>query len=224
MHQLTLDNVVAHSFRERQRAIDRYIVRNKARYTSFARAITPDIEDDEQVWSRVAFAILSANAPFASAVKALTYAIEHRGRLDTFMLAGLNMVPAKKTWLDAIPQPAHLIRESGDTWHSYRMRLTGIKGLGLAKASFAACLLYPLTADLACLDTHMQKVYCGHTSFRSLSVTQYLTVEGEVRKVAKRHGLHTFLAQWLIWDHARGTVNDHDIFPGSHKDDAIASW
>jgi thermostable 8-oxoguanine DNA glycosylase len=97
------------------------------------------------------------------------------------------------------------------------MRLKGIAGLGLAKASFAACLLYPLEADLACIDTHIQKVYLGFDRFRSLNHATYCAVEEQIRELAQRVGISTFLAQWLIWDFSRGTVSSHDIFPGGHK-------
>jgi len=44
----------------------------------------------------------------------------------------------------------------------------------------------------------------------------YLAVESKIRAVAERHGISTFLAQWLIWDHARGTITTHAVFPGTH--------
>ena len=93
-----------------------------------------------------------------------------------------------------------------------------VLGLGLAKASFAACLLYPLDADLACIDTWIQKVFLGNTGFKSLGLADYLLVESKIRTFANCFGVSTFLAQWLIWDHARGgSANSHSIFPGSHK-------
>jgi thermostable 8-oxoguanine DNA glycosylase len=93
-----------------------------------------------------------------------------------------------------------------------------VKGLGLAKASFAACLLYPLDADLACVDTWIQKVFLGHTGFKSLSLGDYLLVESKIRTYANCFNVSTFVAQWLIWDHARGgAANAHAIFPGGHK-------
>jgi len=93
-----------------------------------------------------------------------------------------------------------------------------VLGLGLAKASFTACLLYPLTSDLGCVDTHICKVYLGVQTFKQLSVKNYLLVEAKIRAIALRAGINTFLAQWLIWDHTRGAMMDHDIFPGNHKE------
>lgn len=223
--QVALPGVLEHSFRERSRAIHRYVDANKDRYVAYATLITPDVTDDVAVWSRVAFSILSANTGFRQAQSALGYALQYRGTLDAYGLTKYGMVPAKADYLNAIPDRAALIRSVDETWHEYRVRLQRtVKGLGLAKASFAACLLYPLAADLACVDTHMQKVYLGHTRFHDLRIADYLAVEEKVRKIARRHGVNTFLAQWMIWDHVRGATNDHDIFPGSHKDDPIAEW
>ncbi len=70
----------------------------------------------------------------------------------------------------------------------------------------------------------MQKVYLGHSSFKSLSRDVYRACEAKVRKVAKRFGVCTFVAQWLIWDHVRGKVETHAIFPGAHKTETDEPW
>ena len=102
--------------------------------------------------------------------------------------------------------------------HAHRLRLRhDVSGLGLCKASFASALLEPMTADVACIDTHMQKVYFGSRGFRTLSLDVYLGAEAKVRAVGERHEVSTFVAQWLIWDHVRGVVEPHAIFPGAHK-------
>ena len=116
-----------------------------------------------------------------------------------------------------------LMRGRGERWDAYRERLMRTTpGLGRAKAAFAVSLLYPTTADVACLDTWMCKVYLGTDAFKSLGREQYEQVESEVRKVRNALTLpSTFLAQWMIWDHARGgKVNTHAVFPGMHKSEA----
>ena len=228
MAQLAFQSVLDDSFRERQRLIDRYCVENRERYQGFATLVTPSYMDWKAVWSRLAFAVLSANALFDFAVKALGYANRNIGHAEVDTLANYGMVPAKADYINALPQgraTMDLLKWHAETWHTYRMRLTKVKGLGLAKASFAASLLYPLEADVACVDTHMQKVYLGHAAFKSINLKTYLAVEDKVRKVAHRHSVNTFLAQWMIWDCVRGKVENHAIFPGAHKDgEAWQEW
>ena len=109
---------------------------------------------------------------------------------------------------------------NGDTWQEYRRRLTSLHGLGKAKATFAACLLYPLTADLACLDTWMmQHVGLPAEKNGRLTWPEYEQVEEHIRGYAREWGCNTFVAQWIVWDHERGTEQGHEViaFPGGHK-------
>jgi hypothetical protein len=77
-------------------------------------------------------------------------------------------------------------------------------------------------ADVACIDTWIQKTFLGHTGFRALSLKDYCEVEEKSRSYARKFDVNTFLAQWLIWDFARGESNNHDIFPGNHKQSIAA--
>lgn len=221
MKQLAFMSLLDHAFRERQRAIDRYIRQYRGMYLEMARRIQPDPKNWNHVYSRASFAILSANAQFEDAVAALGYVNRHKGHADPKAIRIYGMFPAKATYCNAIPVGSDVLawaRQSGESYHDHRLRLwKTVDGLGLCKASFLTALLDPLKADVACLDTHMQKVYFGYTSFKDLSLSAYLSAENKVRRVAQRHEISTFLAQWCIWDHVRGKVTEHSIFPGSHK-------
>ena len=220
MKQLALDSIVRHSFKVREKRIRKYVRENKDKYTGFALRITPKLTDPAQVWDRLAFAILSANCGFEYAVKALAYATTRKGNLIAKDIARFGMVPRKAEYLNKLPRGIDILeylKGDNESWCDYRWRLKSrILGLGLAKATFAACLLYPLEADLGCVDTHMCKFYLNLTGFQTLSLKKYRSIEAKIRAIAKRAQINTFLAQWLIWDHTRGIVSDHDIFPGSH--------
>ena len=226
--QLAFDSILDHSFQERLHAIDRYARANRDTYIGLGLAVSPELRDPAEVWDRFAFAILSANAGFAMTVRALEHVREHRGKCCASDIAQFGMVPAKARYLNDLPaDPRWLLRDGSEPWHDYRLRLQrSVRGLALTKASFAACLLYPMSADLACIDTHMQKVYLGRATFKYIGMADYIAVETQVRKVRDRHALpSTFLAQWLIWDHTRGRVEDHAIFPGGHKEtDPWQEW
>ena len=232
--QTELTDILEHSFRTREKSLDKYIQENALEYIGCAKLITPSLTDWGMIWDRVAFAILSANTGFRQAVKALAYATEHKGNVSKYVLMGLGMVPAKAEYLNQLAVSIttggktqfDILKDHSETWIEYRLRLKNeVKGLGLAKASFAASLLYPLDSDLACLDTWMQKHFLSrykHTAhsrlgFRTLGLKDYLIIEEKVRQKARKHGINTFLCQWLIWDYLRGSKTDHAIFPGSHK-------
>lgn len=217
--QLEFTSILNEAFAQYEKRIVAYVVANKTKYEQFASAITPKEYSDDEIFTRVAFAILSANSPFDDSVKALEVCLRKRGKIQPADIRRFKQVPAKAGYINRLARMKlqSLRKAPAETWHEYRMRLQGIRGLGLAKASFAACLLYPLEADLACVDTWIQKVFMGHTGFRQLGVTDYLAVEARIRSYAACFCISTFLAQWLIWDHARGVVSSHAIFPGSHK-------
>lgn len=228
--QLEFTTILNDVFAQYERRIAQYIFANKEKYEGFAHVITPGKYTDDEIFYRVAFAILSANSPFDDSVKALNICIKKREQ-------GIAVKPQDIVWFKQVPAKAKYInrlnridlqsllrgenllhKDKLETWHEYRIRLKhSVKGLGLAKASFAACLLYPLDADLACVDTWIQKVFMGHTGFKNLGIADYLLVESKIRTFANCFGISTFLAQWLIWDHVRGNVSNHAIFPGSHK-------
>lgn len=220
--QLEFQTVLDQTFAAQERKFLRYIKDNVELYKGYATFITPSLNDPKQIFSRIAFAILSANARFDDSVKALGYAMENIGKVDATVFARYRMTPAKADYLNELADtlPRVLLRQLREPWGEYRERLMKVKGLHRAKASFAVALLYPLEADVACLDTWMQKVFLGMTGFRRLSRGDYELVEGKIRGYAKRFNVSTFLIQWLIWDYARGgQPNAHAIFPSSHKSD-----
>lgn len=222
--QLEFTSILNDAFAGYEKRIIGYMAENRLLYEENGRQRTPNLRDGADIFSRIAFAILSANCPFDDSVRALSVVlkkIRQGEKVKASDIAFYKQVPAKAKYCNrlALMEQKTLLRQPGETWHEYRMRLKRtVLGLGLAKASFAACLLYPLEADLACIDTWMQKVFLGNAGFKSLSVTDYLYVEGKVRTYANVFNCSTFLAQWMIWDFARGgSFNRHDIFPGSHK-------
>ena len=204
--------------------IQAYMDKNALLYSKQAKRIRPNLEDPKDVWNRITFSILSANTPFETSVKGLNYSIacfDAGIELQGEALSDLGaMVPAKAEYVNSLSRDGRIFGylKKREGWHVYRMRLRdSIKGFGLTKASFAACLLYPTTSDLACVDTWLQKVFLGRSGFKTLGENDYISVENKIRELARSYGIHTFLAQWLIWDYRRGEVTDHDIFPGAHK-------
>lgn len=191
--------------------------KNGARYVEFARRIQPRLDDPEAVLERVAFAILSANIGFDAAAGALAYASRVGWHaVEEHELARWGMVHAKARALRALPsfEPWELVKQSGECWHEYRLRLQRtVPGLGLCKASFAAALLYPLEAEVACIDMWMQRLF-GLRHWHAEALCHYRECEQWLARFARHYALPcTFVAQWLVWDSMRGTVTDHMIWP-----------
>jgi len=206
---------------------DAYAIAHRDDYLAAAARMDPGPNPtDAQVHARVAFAILSANTGFDQAVKALGYAASVGYRCEPFVLGAYGMVPAKSDYLRAmVGRNAREFLRLGnagvghESWTGYRERLAQeTPGLGRAKASFVVCLLYPMTADVVCLDTHMQGILWGATSFLKIGRAQYERGETWIREWAPVWGVSTFLAQWMLWDCRRtGAPQSHDLFPGQHK-------
>lgn len=213
MMQLPLPDVAETLERERFAAIHRFISEHRTRYLIFAARIEPNRADWRQVWDRLVFAILSANATLNDTIVAYRRARAQRGCAN---LADLSGMTAQKTYfINGLALDRSLLtvrRRHQESWNNYRIRLTQIPGLALTKASYAASLLYPLTADVACLDTWMQKaLLTGTTRFGSLTWPEYRALENIVRRFARRHDISTALAQWMIWDCTRGTITSQEF-------------
>lgn len=188
-----------------------YAIGHSAEYINYASHIEPDRSDTSQVWERIAFAILTANCQFKSSVAGLQYARTCKGRVQGHVLTrvGGGMTQAKAGWLNSLPPMLELLKQARETWTDYRRRLARVRGLGITKASFAACLLYPFEADICCLDVWMLR---GLVESVPRRLTQYEHIEERVRAYARECDMPLFLMQWALWDWLRGSVTSHDIF------------
>lgn len=101
---------------------------------------------------------------------------------------------------------------NGDSDSDWRARIQrNVKGLGLAKASFAVALANPATSDVCCIDTHMYQLFTGIVPKSSIKPSVYLALENAIRELGKEFGLSTFATQWCLWDAQRGQSNPHSV-------------
>jgi hypothetical protein len=201
--QLAFESIEQEAAQAAHGAALAYLQAHRARYLDYAQAIEPDRRDWRAIWDRLAFAILSANTTVNLAVQALRRLRAFRGHAPRVSIPGI--VPAKIDFLNALPRTdiRELLRQPKESWGSYRSRLTAVPGLALTKASYAACLLYPLTADVACLDLWVQRFLTGVVQ-PSPPAVRYLALEDQIRReFARPARVSVALAQWAIWDYAR---------------------
>lgn len=230
-------DIYAQSERELWRRVNAYARKYARQYKVFgARLAVGATFSQYETRRRFAFAILSANAPWQSSVNALRFAERYAFDIPPEAMEefrDMQMVPAKAEYLRALPEGESirtLLRDSAEPWEEYRERLVRtVRGLGRCKASFACLLLYPTESPLACLDTWMTRVYLGAARFVALSRKDYVAIERRVQRFGAKHGLNGALAQWVIWNAARGddptsVQASHDIFPGRHKDEDVVPF
>lgn len=218
--QLTLPAVEDAERANARRVLARVVQSEARRYYRFASRIVPS-GTWESVWDRLAFAILSANTRTDDAVRALQVFVRH-GRPTVLSpnvraaLLGCRIAPTKQQYVVDLPQRQTLVDFAacrvGETWDAFRVRLMSVPGLAMTKATFAACLLYPVSADLACLDTWVLKALTLRCRFEVVSQSEYRALENEIRDLARPAGVCTNIAQWIIWDYVRGSVTDQAWF------------
>ena len=189
-----------------------YAREHKAVYVDYCQRIASSSVSDVR---RMEFAILSAHCPFDKAVAAW-YGIEGAVTADEISAAirraGLGLTKFKTDAIVALRQRTD-VAPTGDCrkWRD----TTKVKGLGLSKASFAACLVQPLTSNVVCVDTHMFQCYEGRVpSSKDLMGKRYAAVENKILGEAEVVGMPAFAYQWAVWDYQRGTTEIHSFLWG----------
>ena len=200
------------------------------RYDSYVRAIDVGESDKATYW-RIVFSILSVHSPLDAtfeAYRALRVWRARYNRIPSQRKLGTLLLLARGNdgVIQYTNQKAIYIREfdakwaadkeqflrNGDTDADWRARIQrNVKGLGLAKASFAVALANPATSDVCCIDTHMYQLFTGIVPKSSIKPSVYLALENAIRELGKEFGLSTFATQWCLWDAQRGQSNPHSV-------------
>jgi hypothetical protein len=86
----------------------------------------------------------------------------------------------------------------GEQWSDFRNRIEkNIKGLGLAKSSFAIEMIYPTQAEVTCLDTHLFQAYeLNQTKHNRM----YHNLETHWVKNSLKKDLPPYIARCIYWD------------------------
>ena len=177
-----------------------------------------EVETQEEAYERIVFALISVNSAFDATCKAWEKVREVRNGDKWSIYHGLRargsdgsvvQYAATKAswigrlWMDAFENGVSLLPVGMDD-NEYRLYLQhNIKGLALAKGSFAA-MLCKGKANICCIDTHMHRLFTGNVAKKGIGKRVYLAMEEGVREIAGRHGIATSVAQHCIWDGMRG--------------------
>lgn len=94
--------------------------------------------------------------------------------------------------------PSYYEKASGETWTMFRNRLVeDIRGLGMAKTSFALEMIYPTDAKVVCFDTHLFQAY-GLSQKRNHKL--YTRLEDHWIYNSRTKELPPYIARCIYWD------------------------
>lgn len=114
----------------------------------------------------------------------------HNNRAKYIYEFGHKFWADPKTWMPPPGEPLFYVRNRLER---------GIKGLGLAKTSFALELAYPVarTLDIACLDVHMLRLYGLKQRKNDIS---YKEAEADWVGRSSAIGLAPYITRMVYWD------------------------
>lgn len=94
--------------------------------------------------------------------------------------------------------PSYYEKGENENWNTFRNRLVKeIKGLGMAKTSFALEMVYPIESKVVCLDTHLFQAYgLDQTKNRKM----YGQLEDHWVYNSKIKDLPPYIARCIYWD------------------------
>ena len=108
--------------------------------------------------------------------------------------------------------PNNFEKSSSESWVDLRNRLAvNLKGIGLAKVSFALELCYPNNVGVVCLDVHMLRALGlntqGYKADSKKDVSEYINGENIWIEKSKRMDTSPYITRCLYWDILQGHQN-----------------
>ena len=185
-------------------------------YTNYWSQLQPRFIDE--AFKRYVFAFLSVHTTWENNCKAYNILKDFNKWKDDEALLHKKLVQSrvgmqnnrtkylnkfiKDFWSD---QAKFVVKEDIDSWTEWRDRLVkSILGLGKAKVAFALEMMYPVEAQVACMDTHLFQVYGLDQSNNS---KYYNTIEAEWVDRSNKRGLAPYMARCLYWDKNQNRKN-----------------
>jgi thermostable 8-oxoguanine DNA glycosylase len=103
-----------------------------------------------------------------------------------------------KYWSD----PCSYHKAEQESWTQYRNRIEKtILGLGMAKSSFFIEMLYPVEAEITCLDTHLFQLYGLD---QSKNAKLYQDIEAHWVRMCFEYKVPCYVARCIYWDRKQG--------------------
>lgn len=180
-------------------------------YRKYFASIKPKRKMD--VYNRFIFAFCSVHTTWERNIIGYdmlknTYHSDEVATKDLIRKAGLGLTNNRARFITTFTEDFNgnykqFLKQSSETWNGYATRLQKrILGLGHAKTRFAIELIYPNTADIACVDTHI--IQWAKQNPNKMNKTLYDKIETGWKNHAAKHGMKPVEARWRFWDKKQG--------------------
>ena len=178
---------------------------------------------DGEIFQRYIFAFLSVHSTWESNIKGYKALHNYQEWIndDAELLKRLkdskvglhnnrkNFISAfsKNYWND----PKQYQKMDNESWTQCRDRIEkNINGLGFAKSSFSLEMIYPLNAEISCMDVHLFRLYGLN---QSKDLKQYKKIESHWVKWSKMFNVPSYIARAIYWNRQQ---NQHDCLYWAH--------
>jgi thermostable 8-oxoguanine DNA glycosylase len=191
-------------------------------YEEYWKSISPT--NSNEIFRRWLFAYTSIHSTWQSNVRSYNHIKNfEQWKNDKSKLAellflsksGLHNQRTENIWdfkNKFFDNPDSFIKSSSETWVDLRNRLAqNLKGIGLAKVSFALELCYPNNVEIVCLDVHMLRALKmneqGYRADSKKEIAEYMTGENVWLEKSKRIETSPYITRCLYWDILQGHKN-----------------
>jgi thermostable 8-oxoguanine DNA glycosylase len=176
-------------------------------YKTYWDSVAP--RNDTEIFQRYLFAFMSvhttweANVKGYEAIKDWTNWFKNDEKLMELIKGsrvGLhnNRVRFISRFAQKFWQDPEWYKYDGGNWQTFRNRLVkNILGLGIAKVSFSLEMIYPNTAKVTCMDTHLFQAYGLD---QSKDANRYSTIENHWLDMCSMWQVPSYIARCILWD------------------------
>lgn len=191
-------------------------------YTTYWKSVKP--QTDGEFFQRWLFAYTSIHTTWQANVRAYNHIknynvwLNDKEKLRSQLIlskAGCHNLRTDSIWDFSIKfwaNPQNYKKDSNETWTDMRNRLSlDLKGIGLAKTSFALELCYPESAEVVCLDVHMLRALNlktnGYRASNQGELTSYMNGEKLWLKKSQFWNSAPYILRCVFWDIIQGQNN-----------------
>jgi len=183
-------------------------------YQEYFKKIKPKTQMD--IYNRFLFAFTSVHTTWQYNVKAYNllknkYHLDKKSLKALIKKSGVGLTNQRTDYIkeftvNYLKNPKFYTKRRNESWFNYAERLSkNIKGLGFAKTRFAIELIYPNSARVVCVDTHI--IQWAKQNPNKMNKTLYKKIEQGFLNHAKKNKLHPIEARWKWWDYKQNYNN-----------------
>lgn len=191
-------------------------------YEDYWKSISPT--NSNEIFKRWLFAYTSIHSTWQSNVRSYNHIKnfeqwkDDKSKLAELLFlskSGLHNQRTENIWdfkNKFFDNPNSFIKSSNESWTDLRNRLAqNLKGIGLAKVSFALELCYPNNVEIVCLDVHMLRALNmneqGYRADSKKEILEYMSGENIWVEKSKRMQTSPYITRCLYWDILQGHKN-----------------